>query len=159
MSNTDSLVMTNMIIQNCTTSYHLLYTALLINNCSFLHLSSIYIYHAHNGTSLLGVNVVGTSILKHLRFCAVKLLYEESNVATKQNIITVESCSITENSAHSYSIIVDLNQASYKVRFVLSSVMAGDTQKGKLLLVASQLVDLNEAKLLLIVCLPKGWTI
>ena len=143
LTNITTLIIHNMVIQNCATAYNLLQTAILVNECNFIDLFSVHIYHPHNGTSLLGVNVLGTSNIKHLIFVAAKLLYEEKNVITRQHAITVENCTIIENSAHLYGIIINMNQVSYKLTFVLSRT-TGELQKSKLLRVVSRSINNSE---------------
>ena len=143
MNNITSLIIKNVVIKSCTTAYYHMQTAILINGCSFVELLSVHIYHTHNGTSLLGINALGISKIKHLILFAAKFLYEEKHVVTKQHVITVENCIITESSAHHYGIIVDMKQVSYKVTFILSKI-TGELQKSKLLSVVSQSVNHSE---------------
>ena len=150
MNNITSLIIHNMVIQNCTT-YYFYQTAVLINDSSFVELFNVHIYHTHNGTSLLGTNILGTSKIKCLKFFAVKLLYEETHVVTKQHVITVENCIITEHSVHLYGINVGMKQVSYKVTFVLSSITEGELQKSKVLSVVSQSV--NHSQVIITDCL------
>ena len=85
LTNITTLIIHNMVIQNCTTAYNLRRTAILINECSFIDLFSVHIYHPHNGTSLLGVNVLGTSKINHLIFlqqscCMKKNMSQQGNM-------------------------------------------------------------------------------
>ena len=122
MNNITSLTMKHLVIQNCITQYNVLQTAVLINECSFLELFNVHIYHTHNGSSLLGINVLGISIIKHLACYAVIFSYHEKQLVIAQHIISIMYCDIIKNNIQKHGIQFGMAQLTYKLTIKISNV-------------------------------------
>ena len=113
---------TNLTIRNITfgpnPNYLLKIVLLIIQDCSFISLHHLIIYHhyAFNYKSLLAINIMGNSYLNHVTcFGGMQLIYNETHVDREHHSISMNNCAVG-------TLYIDMLQISYKVTLMIINI-------------------------------------
>ena len=117
MLNISNLVIKNLIFKNCEIQQHEKQAAIFIEECSFVQLNFIRIYHDEQVISLLGINILGDSYLQDITCFSIYLYYNETATKAKDHNIMVNRYNIINRVRGKYGIYLKMSQYSYKIIF------------------------------------------
>ena len=135
LRNITNLVIENIIIRNCHTQCFLSYgyPAIVITECNYVKLNHVKIYHNMQTkvqrTSLLGLNIMGNSLLNHLT-CdeCLYLYYNETNMTwpIKNHIMSLNHYNSEDDIIFNNEIHITLNQFSYALTIQVTNTVTID---------------------------------